>query len=105
MGCTSTRKDGVLHGLLRVREFTQDDAHIFCTPEQIKDVVLEVIEFVDAVMKKFNFDYSMEISTKPEKAIGSDEVWEIATTALKNALDNNGLTYGIDEGARSILWP
>jgi len=98
-------KSGVLHGLLRVREFTQDDAHIFCTPEQIKDVVLEVIEFVDSVMKKFEFDYSMEISTKPEKAIGDDEVWELATQALKDALDENNLPYGIDEGGGAFYGP
>ncbi len=98
-------KSGVLHGLLRVREFTQDDAHIFCTPEQIKEVVLEVVEFVDAVMKKFDFDYSMEISTKPEKAIGDDEVWELATQALKDALDENSLSYGIDEGGGAFYGP
>ncbi|MBN2767804.1 MAG: threonine--tRNA ligase [Campylobacterales bacterium] len=98
-------KSGVLHGLLRVREFTQDDAHIFCTPEQIKGVVLEVVEFVDSVMKKFDFDYTMEISTKPEKAIGDDAVWEIATTALKEALDENSLPYGIDEGGGAFYGP
>ncbi len=98
-------KSGVLHGLLRVREFTQDDAHIFCTPEQIKGVVLEVVEFVDSVMKQFNFDYTMEISTKPEKAIGEDAVWEVATTALKEALDENSLPYGIDEGGGAFYGP
>lgn len=98
-------KSGVLHGLLRVREFTQDDAHIFCTPEQIKPVVLEVVEFVDSVMKKFGFDYTMEISTKPEKAIGDDAVWEIATTALREALDENNLPYGIDEGGGAFYGP
>jgi threonyl-tRNA synthetase len=98
-------KSGVLHGLLRVREFTQDDAHIFCIPEQIKPVVLEVVEFVDAVMKKFGFEYTMEISTRPEKAIGDDEVWEIATQALKEALDENGLEYGIDEGGGAFYGP
>lgn len=98
-------KSGVLHGLLRVREFTQDDAHIFCTPEQIKPVVLEVVEFVDSVMKKFGFDYTMEISTKPEKAIGDDEVWDIATNALKEALDENNLPYGIDEGGGAFYGP
>ena len=98
-------KSGVLHGLLRVREFTQDDAHIFCTPEQIKPVVLEVVEFVDAVMKKFGFEYSMEISTKPEKAIGDDAVWETATQALKEALDENDLPYGIDEGGGAFYGP
>jgi len=98
-------KSGVLHGLLRVREFTQDDAHIFCTPEQIKPVVLEVVEFVDSVMKKFGFNYSMEISTKPEKAIGDDAVWEIATQALKDAMDENNLPYGIDEGGGAFYGP
>lgn len=98
-------KSGVLHGLLRVREFTQDDAHIFCTPEQIKPVVLEVVEFVDSVMKKFGFDYTMEVSTKPEKAIGDDEVWDIATNALKEALDENNLPYGIDEGGGAFYGP
>ncbi|MDD2399314.1 MAG: threonine--tRNA ligase [Sulfurovum sp.] len=98
-------KSGVLHGLLRVREFTQDDAHIFCTPEQISSVVLEVVEFVDAVMKLFEFDYTMEIATKPEKAIGEDSVWELATQGLKDALDNNRLPYTIDEGGGAFYGP
>ncbi len=98
-------QSGVLHGLLRVREFTQDDAHIFCTPDQIKPVVLEVVEFVDAVMKKFGFDYSMEISTKPDKAIGDDAVWDTATRALMEALDENDLEYGIDEGGGAFYGP
>ena len=98
-------KSGVLHGLLRVREFTQDDAHIFCTPEQIKDVVLEVVEFVDAVMKKFDFDYTMEVSTKPDKAIGEDDVWEMATEGLKEALTENNLPFGIDEGGGAFYGP
>ncbi|MDD5549301.1 MAG: threonine--tRNA ligase, partial [Sulfurovaceae bacterium] len=76
-----------------------------CTPEQIKPVVLEVVEFVDSVMKKFGFDYTMEISTKPEKAIGDDEVWDIATNALKEALDENNLPYGIDEGGGAFYGP
>jgi threonyl-tRNA synthetase len=98
-------KSGVLHGLLRVREFTQDDAHIFCTPEQIKDEVLEVVEFVDAVMKKFDFNYTMEVSTKPEKAIGDDAVWELATQGLKDALTENNLEFGIDEGGGAFYGP
>ncbi len=98
-------KSGVLHGLFRVREFTQDDAHIICTPNQIKDVVLEVVEFVDSVMKKFGFSYSMEISTKPDKAIGDDEVWELATQGLKDALNSRGLDYGIDEGGGAFYGP
>jgi len=98
-------KSGVLHGLLRVREFTQDDAHIICTPEQIKDVVLEVVEFVDSVMKKFGFEYSMEISTKPQKAIGDDEVWDMATEGLKEALKSRNLPFGIDEGGGAFYGP
>jgi len=98
-------KSGVLNGLLRVREFTQDDAHIFCTPQQIEEVVLEVVEFVDAVMKKFDFNYTMEISTKPEKAIGEDAVWELATNGLKNALTQNHLPYTIDEGGGAFYGP
>ena len=98
-------KSGVLHGLFRVREFTQDDAHIICAPNQIKDVVLEVVEFVDAVMNKFGFNYEMEISTKPDKAIGDDEVWEIATNGLKEALESRNLPYGIDEGGGAFYGP
>ncbi|HHB94666.1 MAG TPA: threonine--tRNA ligase [Campylobacterales bacterium] len=98
-------KSGVLHGLLRVREFTQDDAHIFCTPEQIAPEVIKVVEFVDSVMKLFNFDYTMEISTKPEKAIGEDEVWEMATQGLKTALEENNLQYTIDEGGGAFYGP
>jgi len=98
-------KSGVLHGLLRVREFTQDDAHIFCTPAQIEKEVIEVLDFVDKIMKTFGFDYDMEISTKPDKAIGDDEIWEIATNSLKKALDNLGREYGIDEGGGAFYGP
>lgn len=98
-------KSGVLHGLFRVREFTQDDAHIFCMPSQIKEQVLEILAFVDNLMKLFDFSYEMEISTKPEKAIGDDEIWEVATKALKEALDEQGLKYGIDEGSGAFYGP
>jgi len=98
-------KSGVLHGLFRVREFTQDDAHIFCEPNQIAAEVLEVVEFVDSVMKLFGFDYTMEVATKPEKAIGEDEVWDIATQGLKDALDGNNLPYGVDEGGGAFYGP
>jgi len=98
-------KSGVLHGLLRVREFTQDDAHIFCEPEQIATEVLDVVEFVDAVMKLFGFEYTMEIATKPEKAIGDDAVWEMATQGLKDALEGNNLPYTIDEGGGAFYGP
>ncbi|EGA3413395.1 threonine--tRNA ligase [Campylobacter coli] len=98
-------KSGVLHGLFRVREFTQDDAHIFCMPSQIKEQVLEILAFVDNLMKLFDFSYEMEISTKPAKAIGDDEIWEVATKALKEALDEQGLKYGIDEGGGAFYGP
>ncbi|MCR2060783.1 threonine--tRNA ligase [Campylobacter helveticus] len=98
-------KSGVLHGLFRVREFTQDDAHIFCMPSQIKEQVLEILAFVEHLMKLFDFSYEMEISTKPEKAIGDDTIWEVATRALKEALGEQGLKYGIDEGGGAFYGP
>ncbi|KAA6226498.1 MULTISPECIES: threonine--tRNA ligase [unclassified Campylobacter] len=98
-------KSGVLHGLFRVREFTQDDAHIFCMPSQIKSQVLEIIEFVDKLMELFDFNYELEISTKPQKSIGADEIWEEATKALKDALNEQGLKYGIDEGGGAFYGP
>ena len=98
-------KSGVLHGLFRVREFTQDDAHIFCTPEQIAGEVIKVVEFVDSVMKLFDFEYTMEISTKPDKAIGDDAVWEMATEGLKTALTENNLPFTIDEGGGAFYGP
>ncbi|EFU3379020.1 threonine--tRNA ligase [Campylobacter coli] len=98
-------KSGVLHGLFRVREFTQDDAHIFCMPSQIKEQVLEILAFVDNLMKLFDFSYEMEISTKPAKAIGDHEIWDTATKALKEALDEQGLKYGIDEGGGAFYGP
>jgi threonyl-tRNA synthetase len=96
---------GALHGLFRVREFTQDDAHIFCTTEQIEEQIIEVVDFVDKIMSTFEFDYKMMVSTKPEKAVGSDEVWEVSTQALKNAMDKNGLAYEIDEGGGAFYGP
>ncbi len=98
-------KSGVLHGLLRVREFTQDDAHIFCTPEQIASEVIDIVEFVDSVMKLFGFEYSMEVATKPQKAIGDDDVWELATQGLKDALNENNLPFTIDEGGGAFYGP
>ncbi len=96
---------GALHGLFRVREFTQDDAHIYCTQDQIKENVLEVLGFVDEIMQSFGFEYELEISTKPEKAIGSDDIWESATKGLKEALDESGISYGIDEGGGAFYGP
>ena len=98
-------KSGVLHGLFRVREFTQDDAHIFCTPDQIKENVLEILSFVDSIMEAFGFKYEMEISTRPEKSIGDEKYWEAATEGLKHALDENGIKYGIDEGGGAFYGP
>ena len=96
---------GALHGLFRVREFTQDDAHIFCTSDQIEEQIIEVVDFVDKIMSTFEFDYKMMVSTRPEKAVGSDEVWEISTQALKNAMDKNKLPYEIDEGGGAFYGP
>ncbi|MFH0709833.1 MAG: threonine--tRNA ligase [Pseudomonadota bacterium] len=96
---------GALHGLFRVREFTQDDAHIFCTADQIEEQIIEVVDFVDKIMKTFDFNYKMMISTKPEKAVGDDAVWEISTNALKNAMDKNKLAYEIDEGGGAFYGP
>ena len=96
---------GALHGLFRVREFTQDDAHIFCTADQIESQIIEVVDFADKIMKTFGFEYEMMISTKPEKAVGDDAVWEISTNALKAAMDKNNLPYSIDEGGGAFYGP
>ncbi len=98
-------KSGVLHGLLRVREFTQDDAHIFCRQDQIKDEVISIVNFVSKIMKIFDFKYEMEISTKPEKYIGSDKIWEEATSSLKEVLESNAIDYSIDEGGGAFYGP
>jgi threonyl-tRNA synthetase len=96
---------GVMHGLFRVREFTQDDAHVFCTPAQIKENVMEMLGFVEDIMSSFGFEYEIEISTKPAKAIGDDAFWEAATQGLKEALDENNIPYGIDEGGGAFYGP
>jgi threonyl-tRNA synthetase len=97
---------GVMHGLVRVRQFTQDDAHIFCTPGQIEDEVVGVINLVFEIYSAFGFeDVHIELSTKPLKHIGSDEIWEISTTALKNALEKKKLQYQINEGDGAFYGP
>ena len=98
-------KSGVLHGLTRVREFTQDDAHILCTPDQLHQEISRVIDFIRDVMSIFQFDYEMELSTRPEKSIGTDGDWDRATTALRCALDNYHLSYDINEGEGAFYGP
>lgn len=96
---------GALHGLMRVRCFTQDDAHIFMTPDQIKDEVLGVINLIDDFYKVFGFKYHVELSTRPEKSMGTDEQWEMATDALKDALNTKGMAYKINEGDGAFYGP
>ncbi len=96
---------GTLHGLMRVRAFTQDDAHIFMLPSQIQDEIVEVIDFVDSVYKVFGFKYHVELSTKPENAIGDDAVWEEATEALRRALVAKKLKYVVNEGDGAFYGP
>jgi threonyl-tRNA synthetase len=98
-------KSGVLHGLMRVREFTQDDAHIFCRPDQLHQEILSIIRFVQDVMSIFGFQFEMEISTRPSKSIGSDEDWESAEKALKEVLDSEGLPYDLNEGDGAFYGP
>jgi len=96
---------GALHGLFRVRCFTQDDAHIFMTREQIADEIAGVVRLIDTVYKKFGFEYFLELSTRPEDSMGSDEDWEDATNGLKNALETLGLPYIINEGDGAFYGP
>ncbi len=96
---------GALHGLLRVRNFTQDDAHIFMLPSQIKDEVVGVIELVDYFYKVFGFEYHVELSTRPEDSMGSDEAWELATSGLKEALEAKGMEYKINPGDGAFYGP
>lgn len=98
-------KSGELGGLLRVRSFTQDDAHIFMTPAQIKDEIKNVVALIDEVYSVFNFNYHVELSTRPENSIGSDEDWEVATQGLKDALDEIGKDYVINEGDGAFYGP
>lgn len=98
-------KSGALHGLMRVRCFTQDDAHIYMTKEQITDEIKGVVRLIDEVYSKFGFKYHVELSTKPENSIGSDEDWEIATAGLKRALDELQMNYVINEGDGAFYGP
>ena len=98
-------KSGQLHGLMRVRCCTQDDAHIFMMPEQITDEIKGVVRLIDEVYSNFGFKYHVELSTRPEHSIGSDEDWEIATNGLKNALDDMGFSYNLNEGDGAFYCP
>ena len=96
---------GALHGLMRVRTFTQDDAHIFMLPEQIKEEVAGVIDFIDYVYSLFGFTYHIELSTRPEDSMGSDEEWEMATTALRECLEEKGIDFVVNEGDGAFYGP
>ncbi len=99
-------RSGALHGLMRVRGFTQDDAHIFCLPEQIAPEILGVLNLTEQILSDFGFtDYEVNLSTRPEKSVGNDQVWELATAALKEALDSKGWNYIIDAGGGAFYGP
>jgi len=98
-------RSGVLHGLFRVRAFTQDDAHIFCTEDQVRKELVDLINLIDRMYKVFGFEYLVELSTKPENAMGSDKQWEDATEALRDALEETGVNYKINEGDGAFYGP
>ena len=97
---------GVVHGLLRVRGMTQDDAHIFCRPDQVEDEINGVLDLTFFLMKSFGFDeYDVMLSTRPDKAVGEAEQWELATASLRNTLEARGIEYGVDEGGGAFYGP
>ena len=99
-------RPGVMHGLMRVRGFTQDDAHVFCLPEQISDEILQILNLTERILSTFDFsNYEINLSTKPDKAIGDDAVWELATKGLIEALERKGWAYKIDEGGGAFYGP
>ena len=99
-------RSGVLHGLMRVRGFTQDDAHIFCLPEQVTDEILGVLNLTEQILSDFGFtDYEVNLSTRPAKSVGSDDIWELATSALKKALDIKDWAYVVDDGGGAFYGP
>jgi len=99
-------RSGTMHGLMRVRGFTQDDAHIFCTPAQMAEEILGVLNLAELILSTFGFpQYEVNLSTRPEKYVGADEIWEKATSALKNALEIKGWNYKVDEGGGAFYGP
>jgi threonyl-tRNA synthetase len=99
-------RPGVMHGLMRVRGFTQDDAHVFCLPDQIGDEILAILNLTEAILSTFDFrNYEINLSTRPEKSIGEDAVWDLATNGLIEALNRKGWAYKIDEGGGAFYGP
>ena len=98
-------RSGVLHGMLRVRGFTQDDSHIFCRPDQLEEEVAGIVDLIDFLMKTFGYTFKAYLATRPEKAMGSDEEWSFATQALENALKSRNLEYEVDEGGGAFYAP
>ena len=99
-------RPGVMHGLMRVRGFTQDDAHVFCLPEQISDEILRILDLTERILSTFDFsNYEINLSTRPEKSIGDDAVWDLATKGLIEALERKGWAYKIDEGGGAFYGP
>jgi threonyl-tRNA synthetase len=99
-------RPGVMHGLMRVRGFTQDDAHVFCLPDQIGDEILAILNLTETILSTFDFrNYEINLSTRPEKSIGDDAVWDLATKGLIEALDRKGWAYKIDEGGGAFYGP
>jgi threonyl-tRNA synthetase len=98
-------RSGVLHGMMRVRGFTQDDSHIFCTPDQLEEEIAGVVELIDMVLRTFGYTYTAYLATRPEKAIGAPEIWERATKALKGAAERVNLTLELDEGGGAFYGP
>jgi threonyl-tRNA synthetase len=99
-------RPGVMHGLMRVRGFTQDDAHVFCLPEQISDEILKILDLTERILSTFDFNtYEINLSTRPEKSIGDDAVWDLATKGLIEALERKGWSYKIDEGGGAFYGP
>jgi len=99
-------RPGVMHGLMRVRGFTQDDAHVFCLPEQISDEILAILDLTERILSSFDFrSYEINLSTRPEKSIGDDAVWQLATSGLIEALERKGWAYKVDEGGGAFYGP
>ena len=99
-------RSGTLHGLMRVRGFTQDDAHVFCLPDQLQDEIVGVLDLTEEILSRFGFDeYDIMLSTRPDKSVGADSIWDEATGALEGALKKKGWEYGIDEGGGAFYGP